>query len=148
VAVEAQPFVREVRIAARPETVFACFTEPSLLVRWKGAEATLEPQPGGLYRVVMSPGGDVVRGEYVEVIPHSRLVFTWGFEGEGGLLPAGASTVEVTFTPEGEGTLVRLVHRDLPGDVRDAHARGWAHYLDRLRRVAAGQDPGPDDWSR
>lgn len=145
-AVEALPFVREVRIAARPETVFACFTDPELLVRWKGLEATLEPRPGGVYRVVMNPR-DVVLGEFVEVVPHSRIVFTWGFEAEGGMLPAGASTVEVTLTPDGDGTVVRLVHRDLPAAARDAHARGWAHFLERLRLAAAGEDPGPDDWA-
>ena len=127
--------------------MFACFTDPSLLVRWKGVEATLEPRPGGLYRVVMSPGGDVVRGEFVEVVPHSRLVFTWGFEGAGAPVPAGASTVEVTLTPEGDTTVVRLVHRDLPARALDAHARGWAHFLERLRHVAAGEDPGRDDWA-
>ena len=145
-AVEAQPLVREIRIAARPQTVFACFTDPELLVRWKGVQATLEPEPGGLYRVVMG-SGQVVRGEYVEVVPHSRLVFTWGFEGEGAPVPAGASRVEVTLQPDGDGTLVRLVHRDLPTAAVDVHARGWAHFLERLRRVAAGEHLGPDDWA-
>jgi len=42
---------REIRIAARPETVFAFLTDPAKMVRWKGKEATLEPRPGGIYRV-------------------------------------------------------------------------------------------------
>ena len=137
---------RELWIAARPETVFACFTDPMLLTRWQGAEATLEPAPGGIYRVVMG-AGDAVRGEFVEVVPHTRLVFTWGFEGDGRLVPAGASTVEVTLTPERDGTRVRLAHHDLPADAVDAHRRGWAHYLERLRLAAAGHDPGPDEWA-
>ena len=135
---------REVWIAARPEVVFACFTDPALLVRWKGVEATLEPVPGGVYRVVMN-ARDVVRGEFVELVPHSRIVFTWGFEGEAGLLPAGASTVEVTLTPDRDGTLVRLIHRGLPAGVQEAHARGWDHHLGRLQLAAAGHDAGPDD---
>ena len=142
----AEPFERSVRIDARPETVFACFTDPAKLVRWKGVEATLEPVPGGIYRVVMNRR-DVIRGEFVDVVPHTRLVFTWGFEQDGGMVAAGASTVEVTLTPDGDGTHVRLVHRDLPDGALDAHARGWEHFLERLCRFAAGDDPGPDDWA-
>jgi uncharacterized protein YndB with AHSA1/START domain len=52
--VAADPVEREVRIDARPETVFACFTDPALLVGWKGLEATLDPVPGGIYRVVIN----------------------------------------------------------------------------------------------
>ena len=57
---------REVRIAARPETVFEFFTDPEKMVLWKGRQASLDPRPGGIYRVEM---GDqiVARGEYVEV---------------------------------------------------------------------------------
>ena len=68
---------REVRIAASPETVFSFFTDPDQMVRWKGKAATLDPRPGGIYRVDMN-GSDIARGEYVEVEPPSRVVFTWG----------------------------------------------------------------------
>ncbi len=40
------------------------------------------------------------------------------------------------------GTLVRLVHRDLPQVERDGHSRGWDYHLERLRRDAVGLDPG------
>ena len=72
--------VREVRIAARPETVFSFFTDRDKMVRWKGTDATLEPWPGGVYRVNVT-GRDVARGEYIEVVPNSRVVFTWGWGG-------------------------------------------------------------------
>ena len=66
---------REVRIAARPETIFPFFTDPAKMVRWKGVHATLDPRPGGIYRVDVT-GRDVARGEYVEVVPYTRVVFT------------------------------------------------------------------------
>src|SRR4051794_39149003 len=98
-AVDASGVVeREIRIDARPETVFGFFTDPELLLRWKGLEATLEPRPGGTYRVVVN-ARSIVRGEFVEVTPHTRVVFTWGFEGSEGL-PPGASTVEVMLRPD------------------------------------------------
>ena len=137
---------KEVRIDARPETVFSFFTDPAKMTLWKGGSATLDPRPGGIYRVDIN-GRDVARGEYVEVVPHSRVVFTWGWEGEGSPLPPGASTVEVSLIPDGDGTIVRLRHLGLAADQRDAHAEGWAHYMPRLAVAASGGDPGADPWA-
>src|SRR5919204_1451791 len=105
--------VCEVRVAARPETVFPFFTDPARMVRWKGVEADLDARPGGIYRVNVT-GREVARGQYVEVVPNRRVVFTWGWEGAGSTLPPGASTVEVDLIPDGDGTIVRLTHRDPP----------------------------------
>lgn len=129
---------REIRIAARPETVFAFFTDPEKLVRWKGRQATLDARPGGTYRVDID-GKNVVRGEFVEVDPPRRVVFTWGWEDEASPLRPGSSTVEIELIPDGEGTLVRLIHRDLPPEAVAEHAKGWDHFLPRLEEaVRAG----------
>jgi uncharacterized protein YndB with AHSA1/START domain len=135
--------VCELRIAAQAEAVFPFFTDPELIVRWMGDQATLNPQPGGAYRLRIA-GSHVARGEYLEVEPPGRLVLTWGWEDEGTLVPPGSSTVEVELIPEGEGTLVRLTHRDLPVAARDSHRMGWDHYLGRLAVAATGGNPGPD----
>jgi uncharacterized protein YndB with AHSA1/START domain len=134
---------REIRIAAPPATVFEFLTDPAKMVRWMGTEAVLGPRPGGDYRVNIS-GHERVSGEVIELVPDRRLVFTWGWEG--GALPVapGQSTVEISLEPDGEGTLLRLTHRDLPQGMHKFHRLGWGYALDRLARVAAGQDPGPD----
>lgn len=135
---------REVWIAARPETVFAFFTDSAKMIQWKGLNATLEPRIRGMYCVNVN-GRDVVRGEYLEVIPYRRIVFTWGWEGEGSVLKPGASTVEISLTADGNGTIVRLKHHGLPTEEQyQLHAQGWDHYLDRLHIVAEGRSPGPD----
>ena len=156
----------EVRVAARPETVFAYFTDPGRLVRWMGSEATLDPRPGGVFRMVFRPTPEVVQylastggldqaqpprfaenavlGEFVEVDPHSRIVFTWGYERELFAMPPQSSSVEVSLTADGDDTVVRLVHRRLPDDSTAFHRAGWDHYLPRLAIAAAGEDPGPD----
>jgi uncharacterized protein YndB with AHSA1/START domain len=135
---------REVHIDASPQTVFEFFTDPAKMVRWKGTQATLDPRPGGVYRVEMNEQVIAV-GEYVELDPPNRLVFTWGWEGDYASTPPGSSTVEVTFRPDGDGTLVRLVHTDLPSaEAAEAHAVGWDQYIARLVIAAAGGDPGPD----
>ena len=48
--------VRELTIAARPETVWEFLVDPDKATRWMGIEATLEPHPGGVYRVTVLPG--------------------------------------------------------------------------------------------
>lgn len=134
----------EVRVAARPETIFPFLTEPEKMVRWKGIHAELDSRPGGIFRVNVT-GHAIASGKYVEVVPNSRVVFTWGWEGEKDL-PPGSSTVEVTLTPEGDETIVRLRHLGLNSEQRKRHAEGWEHFMARLGKAAAGDDPGPDPW--
>jgi uncharacterized protein YndB with AHSA1/START domain len=169
---ETEVVEHEVRIAAPPETVFAYFTDPARFVQWMGAEATLDPRPGGVCRIAFQPtqpvlefmnaeygrgqelaeervelnGLNVVLGEFVEVDPYTRIVFTWGYETELFDMPPQASVVEVSLTPDGEGTIVRLAHRRLPANATAFHRGGWEHYLPRLVIAAGGADPGPDPW--
>lgn len=142
----------ERRIAARPEIVFSYFTDPDRFCMWQGTDAELDPRPGGLFRVTVTGRSRMVaRGEYVEVVPPKRIVFTWGWEqieglpeGMDGVLP-GTSTVEVELQADGDGTILRLRHSGLRTDPeRAVHTRGWDLTLERLVVVAAGGDPGPD----
>ena len=137
---------REIRIAARPETVFDFFVDPEKMVNWKGRRAELDPRPGGVYRVEISDQA-IASGEYAEIDAPSRVVFTWGWEGqETGehAVPPGSSRVEIELTPDGDGTLVRLRHLDLPEQSREIHGQGWDMYLGRLAAAAEGRDPGSD----
>lgn len=138
--------VREIQIAARPETVFAFLIDPEKLARWKGRTAQVDPRPGGIFRVDID-GKNIASGAYLEIEPSRRVVFTFGWEGPGSPLPPGSSTVEVTLVPDGEGTLLRLRHFGLAEALRARHAEGWEHYLPRLASVASGADPGLDPWS-
>ena len=130
-----------VHIDADPALVYDYFTRPEAMVRWMGDAARLEAKPGGDFKVDVH--GACVRGRYVELDPPHRLVIAWGYAGSD-RLPPGASTVEVRLTAEAGGTSVELEHRDLPADDVAGHAAGWSHYLDRLRLVALGRDPGRD----
>ena len=59
---EGQALEKEVRIEARPETVFPFFTDPAKMTRWKGRSATLDPRPGGTYRVDVNGRWSRTRG--------------------------------------------------------------------------------------
>ncbi len=139
---------REVRIAARPETVFEFLTDPEKQLLWMGRRAELDARPGGIYLVEINDQA-TARGEFLEVEAPGRVVFSFGWEGqqagEGAHgVPPGSSRVEMTLEPEGDGTLVRLRHFDLPEEAREMHGQGWGLYLARLEVAAAGGDPGPD----
>jgi uncharacterized protein YndB with AHSA1/START domain len=133
-----------VRIDATPVEVFPYLTDPSLLTRWMGDYARLDPSPGGEYTVDIN--GVPVRGHFLEVSPPERLVFSWGVAGNEAFLP-GSTTVEITLTADGSSTVIELVHRDLPPDELAKHDTGWHHFLERLLIAASGGDPGPDPWA-
>ena len=112
-----------------------------------GVAAELDARPGGVFRV--DPNGrDVILGEFLEVSPPRRVVFTWGWAEPGHAIPAGSTVVEIDLIPQGEGTLLRLVHRNLPDGAVERHAKGWVHYLARLKTVAEGGRPEADPFAR
>jgi uncharacterized protein YndB with AHSA1/START domain len=85
----------------------------------------------------------------VEIDAPNRVVFTWGWEGqESGehAVAPGSSRVQIELAPDGDGTLVRLRHLDLPEESREIHGQGWDNYLGRLAKAAANEDPGPDPF--
>jgi uncharacterized protein YndB with AHSA1/START domain len=66
-----------VRISARPETVWKYWVDAQRMCDWWGVAADLDPRPGGVCRVEMD-GGYVMLGEYLELEPYERLVFSFG----------------------------------------------------------------------
>lgn len=136
--------IREIVIDATPETIWPFLTEADKHVEWIGTVAEIDPRPGGIYRVLVN-GRHQSAGEFVEVVPNEKLVFTFGWEEKDHPIPPGSTTLEITLHPEGEKTRVRLAHRGLPVDAVKDHGHGWARYLERLAIVASGGDPGPDE---
>lgn len=99
-----------------------------------GTRAELDPRPGGRLRIEVE-SGTVAAGEYREVDPPHRLVFSWGWEGDEAV-PPGSTMVEITVVPAGSGSLLRLRHLGLPTEEnRQLHQAGWAMYTDRLTGV-------------
>jgi uncharacterized protein YndB with AHSA1/START domain len=148
-AAEPTEVIREITIAASPETVWTYLVDEGKAALWTGESAELDARPGGIYRVRVLPG-HTARGRFVELDPPRRLVYTWGWEPEGdapSAVPPGSTTIEIELEPAGDSTLVRFTHRDLPSaEAARSHSDGWNHYLPRLITAAEGTDPGPDPW--
>ena len=137
---------REVLIDARPDTVWEMLVDEKEAIRWMGLAAAFDLRCGGRYRVEVVPG-QIACGEFVEIDPPNRLVYTWGWESERIGVPPGSTTVVLELVPRGNATLLRLTHGNLPSTgSAESHAHGWTHYLDRLSVLATGGDPGRDPW--
>ena len=131
---------------APPERVFAAFTEKSLMQAWYGPEnmtvpqCEVDPRVGGKYRVEMhGPAGSVhvVTGEFREIRPPERLVYTWGWLNGTGRGPE--TIVTLTFASRDGGTDLTLEQTGfLDGESRDRHEEGWRSSLDGLGAASRG----------
>ncbi len=133
--------------AAPREQVFNAFMRKEALQGWFGPEGfsvpavVVDPRPGGTYRIEMhSPEGSVhiVTGEYREVRPPEKLVFTWRWLDGSGLGPE--TLVTLTFAARDGGTELTLTHSGFAtAEARDAHQGGWASSFVSLAETLAGR---------
>jgi uncharacterized protein YndB with AHSA1/START domain len=133
--------------SAQPEAVFEAWTGAEVLRRWwaPGPDwetpiAEADVTVGGRLRIVMrSPDGEEFGGggEYVEVMPPERLVFTWRWDGHEG--HEGSQLIEVEFSDNGDGTTkVVVTNRGLKDEESmKSHREGWQGSLANLERVLA-----------
>lgn len=134
---------KTIQVNAPADQLYELLTDAEHLVRWMAATAEVDAQVGGTIRWT-HVNGDTCAGQFVELVPVRRIVFTYGWERPDVQIPPGSTTVEITLEPRNGGTQLRLVHRGLAGPMADAHASGWDNYLHRLAATAEGRDPGPD----
>ena len=126
---------REILIAASPETVFAFLVDPALMANWFGIEHKLDPRPGGAFSVRVARGHRA-KGVFTDVVPYSRVAFTWGWESKDpslAMLRPGESLLEIELEPREGSTLVRLRHSRLPKGISKIHGDRWSYYLGRLQ---------------
>jgi uncharacterized protein YndB with AHSA1/START domain len=143
---EDEPIVKQIFIEATPEEIFPYLTQSDKYILWMGLAAQLDPRPGGIYQIDPNTR-DIILGEFIEIVPPTRIVFTWGWKETGHPVPAGSTHVHIELTPQNGGTLLRLVHHKIPTESRERLEMGWSHYLGRLLKVARGTDPGPDPFA-
>jgi uncharacterized protein YndB with AHSA1/START domain len=128
----------ELTIAATAEVVWAHLTTAAGLVRWVGPYASADPVPDGALRWT-HPNGARMVGRFLELVPHRRIVFAYGWEDGRMGVPPGSTTVEIDLVERDGATTLHLVHHGLPPEAIADDERGWAYFLGALRdAVAAG----------
>lgn len=136
--------IRMTRLFDAPRhLVFEAMTQPEHVKRWWGRlgegysvpVCEIDLRPGGKWRFVnRHPNGEAAfNGEYVEITPPSRLVFTEIFEE----YPDTVSVVTTVLTEEGDKTRMTATVRYPSQEVRDivigtGMARGAGISYDRL----------------
>lgn len=128
-------------IKASPEEVFEAFTNPQIMTRWfyghEGwtAEVSSTLEVGRKYTLTMNATDGKQHkhvGEYVEIAPPEKLVFTWNSDF------VQDTVVTVYFREVGNGTEVTVEHEFLPTDeAREDHRKGWTVCLGNLERLFA-----------
>jgi uncharacterized protein YndB with AHSA1/START domain len=101
--------------AAPPEAVYRAHTEPASIQKWLlGPEGWTMPvciseaRPGGKIRYEWTNGkggGFHLTGEFVELVPHSKIVHVERMHLPG---PIPDNHVETRFDPDGSGTLLTI----------------------------------------
>lgn len=128
-------------IDAPPARVFRAWTDPAEVSTWwripgayETTEAEIDLRVGGRYRFAGTSearGTFEVRGEYREVVPGERLVYTWTPDWDDG---ARESVVTLTFEAEAGGTRLVVEHVGFRTEQsRDDHVSGWSAVVERLR---------------
>lgn len=140
-------------VAASPDRLYRCWTEPGLLRRWFAPEpwtvpvAELDVRVGGANLVVMQgPDGTRYpnRGVYLEVVPDRRLVFTDAFRDAWTPADKPFMTVVLDFAAGGSGATryaIRVRHWTVAD--RERHEsmgfhQGWSRCADQLAALAEG----------
>jgi uncharacterized protein YndB with AHSA1/START domain len=136
---ESYEFTREIIIQAKPEIVFPYLTDGSRMKEWFGEVVEADPRPGGVFHVGKFKG-DQCRGEYLEVVPNEKVVFSWGGIMD---LEPGESTVEITLEWKGNATHLILRHYNIRlKPAADGFGEGWReHALPLLKAVSEGRKP-------
>jgi uncharacterized protein YndB with AHSA1/START domain len=125
-------------IAAPPQRVYDAWLDPKKLVQFMSncegmslAKAETDPRVGGRFLLLMNTGSKDIphTGTYVELVPHSRIAFTWESE----YSKEEGSTVTLDLVPQGGQTMLTLTHvRFANESSRDGHKGGWTTILDGL----------------
>lgn len=129
------------------ELVWLAWTDPAEFAAWlrpfgvSTGGVSADVRVGGRYRYTMTndqtgqsfPTG----GEYLEVEPMDRLVFTWG---DTQAPVEGTPVITLTFIPRGEGTELVFHLRGYDGKPGDGFVYdGWDEALTNLARHLAGE---------
>ena len=133
-----------------PAKVYRAFLEPDALARWLppygflGTVHHLEPRVGGTHRMSFrnftTGHAHAVAGEYLELVPDTRLRYTDRFEDPG--LP-GTLEVAVSLKAVSCGTELEIVQSGIPEAIPlEMCHLGWQESLEQLARLVEPDIPG------
>ncbi len=138
-------------IDAPREKLFRAWTEPALLTQWFAPKpwstprAELDLRVGGKSTIVMADENGTEypnTGQYLEIVPNEKLVFTDAFVGDWEPSAKPFIAVILTFTDEGGKTRYTATARHWTVEDRKAHEQmgfheGWGLCANQLEALVA-----------
>jgi len=136
-------------LRATPERVYRAFLDADAMAKWlppngfTGRVHHMDPRVGGTYKMSFtnftSGKSHSFGGEYIELVPNQRIVWTDRFDDPN--LP-GEMRASVTLTPVSVGTDVRIVQEGLPDAIPpEACVLGWQESLALLAKLIEAEIP-------
>ena len=115
-------------IPAPPQRIYSAWLDAEEHSAFTGDEATVEPFVGGRH----SAFGGYAEGTNLELLPGRRIVQTWRSRD----FPEGSpdSRLEVTLEETLGGTVVTILHTEVPTGQAEQYRDGWVkYYLEPLK---------------
>ncbi len=136
-------------LRAAPERVYRAFIDADAMAKWlppdgfTGKVLHLDPRKGGSYRMSFTNfttgKSHSFHGEYLELVPNKRLVYTDRFDDPG---LAGEMRTTVELRKVSVGTEVEIVQEGIPAVIPvDACYLGWEESLVLLARLVEPEIP-------
>jgi uncharacterized protein YndB with AHSA1/START domain len=137
-------------IDASPEALYRCWTEPALITKWFAPKpwstprASVDLRPGGRSEIVMADENGTEfpnPGQYLEVIPNKKLVFTDAYVGDWQPSSKPFFTCVLTFEEENGKTRYTATARHWTVEDKQAHEKmgfheGWGLCATQMEALA------------
>jgi len=124
-----------------PEGVWKAWTDPACVRQWFGSDpngnvlqARLDVRVGGSFEVTFKDSSGMEHtcfGVYTEVMPCSKLQFTWAWQNE----PGVESHVTVVFEPVDDDTRMHFIHAGVGTASAHNYSEGWRSTFEKLDRM-------------
>jgi uncharacterized protein YndB with AHSA1/START domain len=148
--------IRTYEIDSPTERVYEAFTNKKDLQNWKEDHYEIDPRKTGKFKMGLESDGYVVTGEFLELIPSEKIVYTWKineYDEKGKLIPnwSHEKPTKVTAKFEKIGakvTKVTLIHEGFPGKDEQfyMHETGWDLLIGEV--LKAYLEKTPEEYAR
>ncbi|MGP0092159.1 MAG: SRPBCC domain-containing protein [Xanthobacteraceae bacterium] len=122
-------------IPASPQEIYRAWLDSAAHSEMTGAEARMSDEIGG----EVSAWDGYITGRNLELVPHERIVQSWRtteFTDD-----HGDSIIAVILEEDDEGTLLTLVHSNVPEGLTSYEESGWQeHYFEPMAVFFSGRE--------
>jgi uncharacterized protein YndB with AHSA1/START domain len=127
------------RLSHPPEVVWKALTDPKELSRWHLTDASIDGRVGGSVRLNRASQHFEVTGKVLTWEPPRVFEHEWKVAPGPFATTGEDSIIRWELTPDGDGTVLTLSHRDLTRRFASVYIAGTHAFLDRLEAQLDGR---------